>query len=102
MLKAIELGSPTPNKTPLPQGSEVGDGAVKKRRKHWWLCVYKCSNGVFGSFLGSKRELDEYLSGSLKYEDREIEADEIIDALLKSVSVRRIKARRLVIIHFVE
>jgi hypothetical protein len=75
---------------------------VTRRKKHWWLCVYESDGGVYGSFLGSRKMLNEYLSGSLKYEDREIEPAEIVDALLKSVSVRKMENRKLVIIHFVE
>jgi hypothetical protein len=75
---------------------------VTRRKKHWWLCVYESDGGVYGSFLGSRKMLNEYLSGSTRYEDREVEANEIVNALLKSVSVRKVTNRNLVIIHFVE
>jgi hypothetical protein len=75
---------------------------VTRRKKHWWLCVYVSGENAYGSFLGSKRMLSEYLSGSPKYEDREIEPIEIVNALLKSVSVRKVEDRKLVIIHYVE
>ena len=75
-----------------------------KKKKHYWLVMYRGGVGyILGSFLESKRQLKEYLEGSLKYEDREIEIDEIFDALLLSKSVRKVKVgdEELVIIHFV-
>jgi hypothetical protein len=58
---------------------------------------------IIGSFLKSKRELKRYLNGDVEFEDREIEVDEIFDALLLSKSVRKTKIgdEELVIIHFV-
>ena len=69
--------------------------------------MYRAGVGsIFGSFLESRRQLLEYLSGGFpnKYEDREIEIDEIFDALLLSKSVRKTKIGNgeLIIIHFVE
>jgi hypothetical protein len=72
MLKAIELGSPTPSKTPLPQGSEVGDGAVKKRRKHTYLVLHQCPSNpklLEGSFIEGGRMLEKYVNGELNIED---------------------------------
>ena len=78
-----------------------------KKRKHYWLVLYKGGIGyILGCFLESKRQLKEYLSGGYpdRYEDREIEVDEIFDALLLSKSVRKtnIGNGELIIIHFVE
>jgi hypothetical protein len=76
------------------------------RKKHYWLVMYRGGVGyILGNFLESKRQLREYLSGGFpdKYEDREIEIDEIFDALLLSKSVRKVKVgdEELIIIHFV-
>ena len=90
------MGSPAPIKSPTPAGGEAGERAEK------WLVVYEGERKYqwLGSYLDSEQELEEYLSGSLKYEDRELEIDEIIDALKKAVSVRT--KGPLIIIHFVE
>jgi hypothetical protein len=74
------------------------------RKKHYWLVLYRGGpNYIIGSFLESKRQLKEYLDGSLEYEDREIEIDEIFDALLLSKSVKKTKVgdEELIIIHFI-
>ena len=74
-----------------------------KKKKHYWLVLHRGGVGyILGCFLESRRQLLEYLSGGFpnKYEDREIEIDEIFDALLLSKSVKR--QGKLIIIHFVE
>jgi len=72
----------------------------KAKRYHWYLAMYRTDDGrIFGSWLTSRNMLKRYLSSPEKFEDVEIEANDIFEALQNVKSVRR--QGRLIIIHYV-
>jgi hypothetical protein len=70
----------------------------RKRKKHYWLIMERGGVGYIIGNIVTKRELQEYLNGYGDY--RELDIDEIFEALLNAKSIRKIFDETIVI-HFV-